>query len=87
MHTKWKSDFFRNLSNGVLTRLASGCFVETMVYKQEPPQNSRQHVSESPNWRFWVCASEKAANPCHLHMFPMETEPGRRQNKTIHLLW
>ena len=48
MHTKWKSDFFRNLSNGVLTRLASGCFVEMMVYKQEPPQNSRQHVSESP---------------------------------------
>ena len=48
MHTKWKSDFFRNLSNGGLTRLESGCFVDTMVYKQEPPQNSRQHVSESP---------------------------------------
>ena len=48
MHIKWKSDFFRNLSNGVLTRLASGCFVEMVVYKQEPPQNSRQHVSESP---------------------------------------
>lgn len=46
MHTKWKSDFFRNLSNGGLTRLASGCFVDTMV--SEPPQNSRQHVSESP---------------------------------------
>lgn len=46
MHTKWKSDFFRNLSNGGLTRLASGCFVDTMV--SEPPQNIRQHVSESP---------------------------------------
>ena len=46
MHTKWKSDFFRNLSNGGLTRLASGFFVDTMF--SEPPQNSRQHVSESP---------------------------------------
>ena len=39
------------------------------------------------DWRSWVCASEKAANPCHLHKLPVETEPGRRQNKTIPLLW
>ena len=60
MHTKWKSDFFRNLSNGGLTRLASGCFVDTMV--SEPPQNIRQHVSESPRLvvlGLWIRESRK----------------------------
>ena len=63
MHTKWKSDFFRNLSNGGLTRLASGCFVETMVYKQEPPQNSRQHVSESPRLEVLGLCIRKGRKP------------------------
>ena len=85
MHTKWKSDFFRNLSNGGLTRLASGCFVDTMV--SEPPQNIRQHVSESPRLEVVGLCIREGSKPLSPTQLPVETEPGRRQNKTIPLLW
>ena len=91
--TSWKCTLNRNLISSEIFQ------IEAWMFRQRNQDVLQNRWSESLlrrassmsvsllDWKSWVPASEKAANPCHLHMFPMETEPGRRQNKTIHLLW